>query len=505
MKIFTGQQIREIDRYTVENEPVSSAGLMERAAGKLFEWVTRTYPAGRRIIIFAGPGNNGGDGLVLARLLGSSGYVTGLFYVKVSSRESDDWTINMKRLREDNICPVKIITDPGQIPMLTTDDIVVDAIFGTGLTRPADKLAASVIKSVNEAGCETVSIDIPSGLASEDTGSTDEIVAIKASHTLSFQFPKLCFMFPESFPFTGEWHILPIGLSREAISKTSTPYYYLEAADAAELIRKRGKFDHKGTYGHALLVAGSAEKAGAAVLASKAVLRTGAGLVTCHTPVACRAVIQSAVPEAMVRADIDEKIITSVTNTIGFNAVAAGPGIGTASETCRAIAGLLEECTVPLVLDADALNIIGRDKELLSRLRPGTILTPHPGEFERMAGKTYDSYSRLNLLTELAVKFNIIIVLKGAHTATALPDGRILFNSTGNNGLATAGSGDVLTGIILSLLAQGYKPEDAAAAGVYLHGLAGDIALQGTAAESIIASDITANLGSAFMYLKEKR
>ncbi|MGD0581522.1 MAG: NAD(P)H-hydrate dehydratase [Bacteroidales bacterium] len=504
MKIFTGSQIREIDRYTIENEPVRSADLMERAAGKLFEWIIARYSKRRRFLVFAGPGNNGGDGLVLARLLGDSGYMTEVYYVRFSAGESDDWKINMERLQKAAICKVFIISSPDQIPVTLADDIIIDAILGSGLTRPVEGLAESVIKKINESACEVIAVDIPSGLPGEDTGSAARESIVNANQTLSFQFPKLSFMFSDSFQFVGDWHILPIGLHPDAIRETATPYYYIEENDVIPLIRQRNKFDHKGTFGHGLLVAGSANKAGAAVLASRAALRTGIGLVTCRTPAACCAVIQSALPEAMVSSDSDRNIITSVPDPDDFSAVGAGPGLGTDTKTAKAFRQLLEKCSKPLVIDADALNILGQHKDWFSLLKPATILTPHPKEFERLAGKTSGCYQRLMLQISLSVRYQCIIILKGAHSSITLPDGKVYFNSTGNPGMATAGSGDVLTGIILSLLAQGYKPADAAVAGVYIHGMAGDLAAQKIGQESVIASDITENIGDVYIWLRGK-
>jgi ADP-dependent NAD(P)H-hydrate dehydratase / NAD(P)H-hydrate epimerase len=502
MKIFTCSQVSEIDRYTIENEPVKSADLMERAAGKIFEWLIARYSKSRRFLIFAGPGNNGGDGLVLARLLADSGYKTEVHYVRFASGESDDWKINRERIEKTPVCGFLTINAPDQFPMLFDDDVIIDAIFGSGLKRPPEGLAASVIKNINGSACEVIAVDIPSGLAGEDTGSVTMENVVKADHTLSFQFPKLSFMFSDSYPYTGDWHILPIGLHPDAIRSTTTPYIYIEDNDVIPLLKHRNKFDHKGTFGHGLLIAGSGNKAGAAVLAARAALRTGIGLVTCHTPAASCAIIQTALPEAMVRSDSNGTIITSVPDPDDFSAVGAGPGIGTSEETADTIHKLLQECSKPMVMDADGLNILSKHKAWFSLLKAGTILTPHPKEFERLAGKTSGCYERLMLQISFSVKHKCIIVLKGAHTSITLPDGKVFFNSTGNPGMATAGSGDVLTGIILSLLAQGYEPADAAVAGVFMHGLAGDIAVQKIAQESLIATDITENIGNAYLRLR---
>jgi hydroxyethylthiazole kinase-like uncharacterized protein yjeF len=504
MKIFTGSQIHEIDRYTIENEPVSSSDLMERVAGRVFEWIISRYSKSRRFLIFAGPGNNGGDGLVLARLLAHAGYKTEVHYVSFAKTESDDWKLNRERLNKTDTCRFFILKSEDQFPITLDKDVIIDAIFGSGLTRSPEGLAASIIMKINESACEVIAIDIPSGLPGEDVTTTGTETIVKADFTLSFQFPKLSFMFADAYPYTGEWDIVPISLHPEAIRKTETPYHYTEEQDVIPLLKRRNKFDHKGTFGHGLLVAGSMNKAGAAVLAARAALRTGTGLVTCHVPSACTAVIQSALPEAMISTDFDPKIITGVADLTEFSAAGIGPGIGTSKETANAFNRFIESFSKPLVVDADAINILGEHKQWLSLLRPGTILTPHPKEFERFAGKTKSCYARLLLQISLAVKYQIIIVVKGAYTSVALPDGRVYFNSTGNPGMATAGSGDVLTGIILSLLAQGYSPSDAAVTGVFIHGLAGDIALEKIAPESVMATDIIENISNAFIRLRGK-
>ena len=505
MKIFTSSQIHDIDRYTIENEPVRSADLMERAAGRLFEWIINRFPKKRRFMIFAGPGNNGGDGLVLARLLADSGYRAEVHYVSFSKSESDDWKISRDRLKNISACGFFTLKNIDDFPLTDADDIIVDAIFGSGLSRPAEGLAASVIMKINSTGREVIAIDIPSGMPGEDPVQVDSENIIKASHTLSFQFPKLSFMFPSGYQFTGEWHILPIGLHQGIIKEIVTPYHYTEKADIIPLLKPRSKFDHKGIYGHGLLVAGSRNKAGAAVLGARAALRTGIGLLTCHVPDACCSVIQTSIPEAMVRSDINETRITSVNEPDDFSAVGAGPGIGTSEETAKCIRKLLEECSKPMVLDADALNILSLHKDWLSLLRPGTILTPHPREFERIAGKSADYFERLKMQISFSEKHQCVVILKGANTSITIPGGDVYFNSTGNPGMAKGGSGDVLTGIILSLLAQGYAAADAAITGVFIHGMAGDFALKKLSIESILATDITECISNAYLELERKK
>lgn len=498
MKIFRNEQIKEIDAFTIKHEPIDSIDLMERAAGQLYKWITVRFGRSEHFIVFTGPGNNGGDGLALARMLAENGYSVETYYINFTEKTSPDWEMNRKRIENTSNITLNYLTSADHLPVISSGDIVIDAIFGSGLTRPVEGLAEEVIKQINLSDSIKVSIDIPSGLFSEDNGGNLYNSVVKADFTLSFHFPKLSFMFAENAPYLGDWYILPIGLDNNAIRNIVTPYSLLENSDVLPLIKERKKFDHKGNFGHGLLISGSLGRMGAAVLGAGAALRTGIGLITCHIPSCGCSVIQSALPEAMAIADRSEKYVSEIGNTDIFSAVGIGPGLGTETESQLAFFNLLTECKKPLVLDADALNILSMNKEWLSLLPPGTVLTPHPKEFERLAGKTLNGYARLEKQVEFSRKHNCIVVLKGANSSVTSPDGNVVFNSTGNPGMATGGSGDVLTGIILSLLSQGYAPYTAAVLGVYLHGLAGDIAAGESCYESIIASDIINCIGKAF-------
>jgi len=504
MKIFTGVQIKEIDNYTIENEPVLSIELMERAAGKLFSWITKHYGRIYRFNIIAGPGNNGGDGLALARMLSEAGYHVEVYYANFTENVSADWKINRKRLEEIKSVTFHYITAPEQLPYFDREDIIIDAIFGSGLNRPVNGLPAEIIRKINLSPSVKISVDVPSGLFTEDNTDNDPGAIIKADHTLTFQFPKLSFLFADNYKYTGEWHILDIGLHPVAIRNKQTPFYFTESSDVAGLLKKRGRFDHKGCFGHGLLIAGSGDKTGAAILAAKGALKAGIGLITCHIPARRVNALISALPEAMVQCDANENIITEVDNFNDFTAVGVGPGIGTNPETASMLYSLLEKCTRPLVIDADAINIIAGFREYKWKVPEKCILTPHPREFERLIGKSENGYQRLKKQIEFSKKNNCYVVLKGAYTSVSMPDGRVFFNSTGNPGMATAGSGDVLTGIILSLIAQGYQPDDAAVLGVYLHGLAGDIAAEKKGMEALLAGDIADNIGDAYRKLREE-
>lgn len=504
MKIFRSEQIRHIDEFTIRNEPVSSVDLMERAAGKIRDWFTASFSNEKPVFIFAGPGNNGGDGLALARMLYKDNYKTNVFFVQVSDNTSPDWKINKERLIRETDVPFSIITDPEQVPLLSESIVIVDAIFGTGLSKPVRGMVAEVIKKINGSLSTIVSVDIPSGLSDEDNSANDEENIIHADYTLSFQFPKLSFMFPENYKFVGKWKILPIGLHKEITDKTETPYFFMQKELIRSFLKTRKKFDHKGIYGHAFLIGGSYGKIGAVALGAEAALRTGAGLLTCQVPSGGNVIMQCLVPEAMIISDKSEEIISDKVISDPFTAAAIGPGIGTNIETQAVIYDLVKNWKKSLVIDADALNILSLNKNWLEILPDKCILTPHPKEFERLAGKSSDSYERLRKQIDFSSKFNCVVVLKGAHTSVTSPDGRVWFNSTGNPGMATAGSGDVLTGMILALLAQGYDTLNAALTGVYLHGLAGDIAAERSGIESVIASDIILGIGEAYNRIRSK-
>jgi ADP-dependent NAD(P)H-hydrate dehydratase / NAD(P)H-hydrate epimerase len=499
MKIFLCEQIHSIDDYTVRYEPITSIDLMERAATSVLKWLKRKFRRTEKFLIFAGPGNNGGDGLALARLLIKDRYNVEIYSVDISTKKSGLWELNNHRLKSETNCEIRVISSIEQFPIVTEHDKIIDAIFGSGLTRPVEGIAAEVISKLNKSRAEIISIDIPSGLFGEDNTNNIKENIIIASFTLTLQFPKLSFMFSESAFFAGEWIVLPIGLHNMIIKETLTPYNYTLIDDVRALIHSRNKFDHKGLFGHGLLISGSKGKIGAAVLGSMAALRTGAGLLTCHIPNCGTTIVQTAVPEAMVESDVSENIISTIDISEKITAVGIGPGIGVETKTKKAVSLLLSECKLPVVIDADCINIISENKDLLKFLNENTILTPHVKEFERLTGVSVNSYSRLTKQIEFSKQYKCVVVLKGAHTSISTPQGKIFFNSTGNPGMAKGGSGDVLTGILLSLLAQGYKPADAAVTGVFLHGLAGDIATEESCYEAVNATDIINCIGKAFI------
>ncbi|MBN1182432.1 MAG: NAD(P)H-hydrate dehydratase [Bacteroidales bacterium] len=500
MKILTSSQIREADAYTIANEPVASIDLMERAARKCTDWLLENIGKRNTFKIFFGPGNNGGDGLAIARQLARAKARVVLYQVKISDKLSQDSLINLERLQEINRVEQYAIHSSNDLPDLEDDDVIIDALFGSGLSRPLDGLAADVVKLINKSGAKVISIDIPSGLFSENNVKNSEVI-IRANHTLTFQQPKLAFLFAENEKYTGEWHVLDIGLDKDFISNQKSKYHYIEEDEIRALLKKRTKFAHKGIFGHALLISGSYGKMGAAVLASRASLAAGVGLQTTHTPQCGYGILQTAVPETMVTIDPAQEVVTTIPVVENITAMGVGPGIGTNPFTQEMIKNLIENVAQPLVIDADALNIMARNSDWLKLLPKNTILTPHPGEFDRLAGNSKNGYERHLKQIEFSKKYKVFVVLKGANTSVVTPDGEVYFNTTGNSGMATAGSGDVLTGILLSLLAQKYLPLHACLIGVYIHGLAGDIAAAVKSPESLIASDIINNLGFAFRKL----
>ncbi len=503
MKIFDTRDIREIDLYTISHEPVSSVDLMERAAHGCASWIAQNLPAEKHLVVFAGPGNNGGDGWAIARMLSNqSGYSIRLFHLHMGTGISPDSEINRQRLISQANVSITEIAKEDDFPALSPGELVIDSLFGSGLSRPLTGLAASLIKHINVCGCKVISVDMPSGLMGEDNTENDLQCIIKANFTLSFEFPKRSFFYADNEQFTGKWIIIPIALHQRIIEEKKTDFYYITKADIAGKIRKRDTFSHKGTYGHALLLSGQYGMMGAAILAARSCLRTGVGLLTTHVPKLGYQVMQPAVPESIFSIDPSEERIGTCPPLDKYTAVGAGPGIGTKADTVSAIEKLLRKSGKPLVLDADALNILAQKPVLLDIIPENTVLTPHPGEFDRLAGKSANAFLRNKTQIEFSKKFKVIVLLKGAYTSVTLPDGTCFFNSTGNAGMATAGCGDVLTGMILSLLAQGYAPDEAAIIGAYVHGLAGDLSAAERGQHALIASDVVNHIGNAFKIIE---
>lgn len=497
-KIFTSGCIRSVDKLTIENEPVSSVHLMERASAAFVSEFCRIITAKVPVLVICGPGNNGGDGLAIARLLTDGGFQVTAWLISAGSISADCMT-NKLRIADSKCCPlIESSVIPQSLNTIDKKTVVVDALFGSGLSRPPEGVFDKLICEINGSGLTVVSVDIPSGMFCEGNAGFTEKSVVKAMHTISFQFPKIAFFMPENYSNTGFVHVVDIGLSRQAVQSTDTDYYYTDINSAARLYRHRPSFSHKGTFGHALIIAGSAGMAGAALLASKACLRSGAGLVTLHSASCNREIAQSAVPELIFSADINTEFVSDFPDLNSFQAVGVGCGIRVSSETAQMFKKLLTGLKTPCVIDADGLNLLAADKSLPDMLPENCILTPHPKEFDRLFGTHTSTWHRIQTARDVAQKYGVVIVLKGANTAVIHSDGKCFFNTSGNSGLATGGSGDVLTGIITGLLAQQYPVLSAAVLGVFLHGLAADLALTTESEESLIAGDIIRFSGQAF-------
>jgi hydroxyethylthiazole kinase-like uncharacterized protein yjeF len=498
MKILPVDRIREADAFTILNEPISDIDLMERAATACYYWLTDHLDHDREIHVVSGTGNNGGDGFAIARLLKAKEYKVQMILAGDASKLSASCKINHDRWLSIQGCAIQ----NSSVWVPEKESVVIDAILGSGLSKHAEGDIADLIGKINSSGATVISIDIPSGLFCDKTvRDRKDPAVIRADHTLTFSPPKLAFMFPENEKYTGNRVLLDIGISEEYIAGAETKNYFTDASDIALLIRKRTKFQHKGHFGHALLICGGRGKMGAAVLAARGSLRAGAGLTTVCVPEAGAAILQTAVPEAMITIDPDPSVFTTVPDLSHYTSIAVGPGIGTDAKTQSAIKLLIQSAKVPVIFDADAINILAENKTWLSFIPKGSVFTPHPKEFERLAGKFSDDFERNARQRDFSFKYNCYVLLKGAHTAITTPVGDCFFNSTGNPGMATGGSGDVLTGIIAGLAAQGYSPQAAVLAGVYLHGLAGDLAAAETGQEALIAGDLVNHLGKAFLSL----
>lgn len=491
-KILDVGQVKELDQYTIRHEPVASIDLMERACKAFVNWFDLHFGTEERVGVVCGTGNNGGDGLGIARLLSEMGYEVKVWIVR-GGNASGDFSTNLSRLPKK----IESLDFKQGSSSFAECDVLIDAIFGSGLTRPAEGIYAEAIQALNKADAVRVAVDIPSGLMA-DRHSEGPIV--NADFTVTFQRPKLSFLLPENHLHVGQWHRVDIGLNKSFIRNATTSRYYLTRKSVKKLVKHRDKFSHKGDYGRGLLVSGSLGKMGAAVLASRGALRAGIGLLTVHVPAGANHILQTAVPEAMLSLDSSESMITEVPDTEPYQVIGVGPGIGQSPNTAAALRGLLETGK-PMVIDADALNLISSHRELIHLVPKGSILTPHPKEFERLAGRWENDFERLTRQAVLAIQLKSVVLVKGANTAIATPEGDLIFNCTGNPGMATGGTGDVLTGVLTGLLAQGYSCRDAAIIGVYVHGLAGDLAAWEKGQTSLIAGDLADFLPQAFKTL----
>ncbi|MDR2423952.1 MAG: NAD(P)H-hydrate dehydratase [Prevotellaceae bacterium] len=485
MKILTQAQIKAADQYTIEHEPIASIDLMERASTAIALCISKNIDKRLPLLFLVGKGNNGGDGLAVARILHVKGYRCSVYPAFGKQPLSPDCELNLNRLPDG----VQMLDS---IDNISTETIIVDALLGTGVSGELKEPARSLIVKINKLGNTKISIDLPSGMKTE-FGNAEQTI-LKADITLTLEFPKLAMLLPESGEMAGTIAVVPIGLNKKYMEQADTKYHYIDPDLITNILKQRRKFAHKNVYGHALLIAGSRGMTGAAILAAGACLRSGCGLLTVHVPDCERLALHVSCPSAILSLDEAETFSAPPQNLDKYSATGLGCGIGTGSKTVTAVAKLLKSTKIPMVIDADALNIIAENKELQTLVPPNSILTPHLGELKRLIGQWKSEEDKEMKVAKLSAKLKSTIVVKGAHTAIYMPDGNIYFNSTGNAGMAKAGSGDVLTGLITGLLARGYSPAEAAISGVYFHGLAGDRAKTKHGEESMNSLDIVNQL-----------
>jgi NAD(P)H-hydrate epimerase len=498
MKILTAKEIKECDGFTIENEGIPSINLMERAAQKCADYINSHFIKSQKVYVFCGSGNNGGDGFAIARMLYHNGFDVEVLMDKEQVSLTKDAQANLEKVK--NISWIDVVDFDGLNTGINEDSIIIDAIFGSGLNRKIEGKTAKIIRELNTLKACKIAIDVPSGVVI-DGNLPDNSVVFNADITLSFQSYKKAFLHPETGKFCGRIVILDINLHQDFINNTESKNYIIDGSLISKIYQPRKEFSHKGNFGKTCIVAGSFGKIGAAVLATKSALRTGSGLTYICAPKCGYEILQSTCPEAMFLNGGEDSVVNFEAEeglTYGI-----GPGLGEGNETQEKFLNFLKILNEPLVLDADALNILAKYKESLNLIPKNSIITPHPKEFERLFGITSNSFERLDLAMEKSRELNIYIVLKDHFTQIITPEGNVYYNVTGNSGLAKGGSGDVLLGIITSLLAQNYSPEEAAVFGVWLHGKAADIASEGIAKEAMLATDVIDNISEVFIKINK--
>ena len=499
MKIFSASQIRNWDAFTIRNEPVSTIDLMERAAAASAEWILQHSKPSSSIKVFCGKGNNGGDGLAIARMLIWQKLPVAIYVVETRSQGTDDFNINLARLREIT-SDIHFLESVEAFPLIKQEEFIIDALFGTGLNKRTTGLFQQLILHLNNSKAKIISVDMPSGLFTDKSSKGNTVT--RASYTLSFQSKKLAFLLEENESYVGSVVILDIGLSKEYYNNEQSGLELIEKIDIDQIYVPRKIFANKGIYGHACMIAGSYGMIGAAILSAKACLRSGAGKLTCYICKEGYNIMQTSLPEAMCKI-FGNTFIKDIESVKNFDSIGIGPGIGRHLSHKQLLQKVFKNSKNPVVIDADALNVLSSCPGMYKSIPRQSIITPHPKEFERLFGRSENDFERVDLALLKAKELNIYIVLKGHYTLIATPEGKGYFNSTGNAGMATAGSGDVLTGILTGLLAQRYSPLHSCLMGVYLHGLAGDIASKKISQEAIIASDIIDNLGEGFLQIAD--
>ena len=462
---------------------------MERAAMRCVEWIHEKGYDNLPIKIFCGKGNNGGDGLAIARLLIRQGIQPKVYIPDFGKERTGDFLTNLQKLQELTT-DIYFLESKTSFPSIGENELIIDALFGVGLNRSLETLAGELVQHINQSKATIISIDMPSGMFIDK--SCKNYTVIRARHTLTFQSMKRCFLMAENADFFGELTVLDIGLGKVFPETVETVFEIIPRKLVDSWIRPRKPFSHKGMYGHALLVAGNKGKIGAAILASKSCLRTGVGVLTVNVPKAVSSILYASVPEAMVM--VREENISFLN---AYKSIGIGPGFGIGKTSEKILLHILTHYSNPLLIDADALTILSAHKDWLINIPSGSILTPHPKEFDRVFGDCKNDFERADRAIALSKQYPFIIILKGHYSLIAAA-GKGWYNTTGNAGLAKAGSGDTLSGILTALLAQQYPSLQAAIIGVYLHGVAADITLDTQSMESMLASDVIENIGCAF-------
>ena len=506
MKIFTTEEIRKIDNFTIEKEGISSIELIERVAEAVTAEIVKRWRQSKPVGVFAGNGNNGADGLAVARLLAEHGFKVHIYLFNIGgNRLSPECQACRDMVVDRPGISMTEVIDTFMMPDLHRNYLIIDALFGSGLREPLKGGFSYLVQRINEANATVVSIDLPSGLLGDWNPQLISRDVVHATLTLTVQHPRLAFFMEDNAELVGEWRLLDIGLSETAARSTPAKFYLVEEVDVANALRHRPAFSSKRDFGDAIIYAGSYGMMGAAVLAARGALRAGVGKLTVEAPKCGYAVLQTAVPEALYSHNQGEVVIERINLPRPFNAVAIGPGIGTREATIKALEEFLSAMKHPVILDADALNCIAKKPSMLNLVPVLSILTPHAGEFDNLFGRHPNPEARLKKAIEMARFYNVIIVLKGHYTAIVRPDGKIYFNSSGCSAMATAGAGDVLTGVLSAMIAQGYKPEIATLISVFIHGVAGELAAREHGEFGVTAGDIAANVGRALRIALETK
>ncbi len=535
MKILRGEQIRRADEFTIMHEPISSIELMERAATSAYRKIRellKSLDGSFRIVVVCGPGNNGGDGLVIARKLHTDGYMPVVFLVSTGKLSSDckyqvdvfkklspyfvmiessdalvfiEDALKAKIPENASLFKTLNIESYHSFPFSCADVIVIDALFGTGLNKEPQSIFSEVIhlinrmKEINEK-IKVISIDIPSGLFCDDNSSNKGPV-VMADYTLTFELPKMSFFLPSRAKFVGDFHIIPIGILPEAIEREDSNMFFITGEMVRKMLKKRKQWSHKKNYGHSLIIGGCYGKGGAIIMSAIGCVCSGSGLTSLLIPSYLVNAVYSVLPEVMIKPDKHDKLITDVPDLTEYTCIGIGPGLGTYEESVSVVKEVISRCKCPLVLDADALNILAMHKELINELPENSILTPHTGEFRRLFGTTATDEEELKKQVEFSVKHRIIIIHKRKYTVITHPDGRIYFNSSGNAALAKGGSGDLLTGMITGLISRGYTPGEASIIATYLHGFISDMFVQEGHEDSFLPAHTKSLISMAFKKL----